>query len=271
MQVREVEMTPTLATKLLEGNTNNRRLNPRHVKSLAAAFADGEYLFDGTPVRLSKTGEVLDGQHRLEAIRSSGVTVPMLLIDDLDPAVQLVLDTGRPRSFVDFLDIHEVTNAHNTASATKLLWHYDRGHMQADGASWSYRAKTTNAQLWAFYQQHRDEVGEAIKQADAVVKLLRASPSAIAVGYIVLSRIDQDDADHFYAQLAHGIPQGPQVAALAKSFNTRRVRGDIRRLTQQEQLALLFKTWNLYRRGGQVQTVVWRRGGKSGEKFPTPE
>jgi len=268
VKIEEITMTPALATTLLEGNTNNRPLNPRRVKSLATAFTAGEYQFDGTPIRIAPDQTVLDGQHRLEAVRASGVSIPVLVIWDADPSIQLVLDTGKPRSFTDFLTIHEVSNVSNVAATTTLFWHWQKGHV-ASVTSWSYRPSPTYTQLWSFYKEHQDELLNALKETYAVRRKIRVSPSVASAAYLVLAEVDGEDAEAFFSELRFETDQGPQTSLLARTLNARRERSR-RDYTQQEQLALLFKTWNMYRKGVVIDKLAWLQSPKKKEKFPDP-
>jgi hypothetical protein len=262
-------MTPDLATTLLAGNTKNRRLDPRRVKALATALADGEWQLDGTPIRIAPDGLLLDGQHRLEAIRVSGISAAVVLIRDVDPSVQLVLDTGKLRSFVDYLTINGIQNATNIAGAARLLWQYEQGHLQST-SSWSYRPSPSYAKLWTFYLEREEEVIQGLKRGRAVRQRIRIAPSVAAVGYIILARIDEEDADGFYSELDFSEPAGAATALLAKTLNARRER-HVRDFTQQEQMALLIKTWNMYRRGIIVDKLSWMQSPKKKEKFPQPD
>jgi hypothetical protein len=268
MKIEEITMTPALATTLLEGNTGNRRLDPRRVKSLVAAFTAGEYKFEGSPIRIGPGGLVLDGQHRMEAVRASGVSIQVLLITDLDPSVQLVLDTGKPRTFVDFLTVHGVSNATNVAATTALFWHYEQGHVVSP-SSWSYRPTPTYTELWGFYQDHEDEIRSAIKETHPVRRKIRIAPSVAAAGYMILAGVDEEDAEAFFSELRFEVAQGAPAALLARTLNARRERS-MRDYNQQEQMALLFKTWNMYRSNSIVEKLAWMQSPKKKERFPLP-
>ena len=269
MKIEQVTMTPDLATTLLAGNTKNRRLNSRHVKTLATAMTDGDWQLDGTPIRIAPDGLVLDGQHRLEAVRMSGMSVPMILIRDMDPAVQLVLDTGKLRSFKDYLLISGIQNATNVAGAGRLLWQYEHGHLKST-SSWSYRPSPSHAALWTLYLEREEELIQGLRRGEAVRKKIRIAPSVAAVGYIILARIDEEDADGLYLELDFSEPAGAPAALLTRTLNARQDR-HVRNFTQQEQMALLIKTWNMYRKGAIVEKLSWMQSPKKKEKFPQPD
>jgi len=269
VKIDVVTMTPALATTLLAGNTKNRRLDPRRLRTLATALTNGEYQFDGTPVRIGPGGLVLDGQHRLEAVRLSGVTIQVLLITDMDPSATLVLDTGKPRSFTDYLTIMGVTNVAHIAAACRLLWYYEHGQMTTTSA-WSYRTPVTHTVLWDYYQRHQEEITEAVRRSRQVRAQIRVAPAVAAIGYTIFSRIDEEDTDAFYAELSFVRPQSAATALFARTLNGRQERR-FRNYNALEQTALLIKTWNMYRRDYTVEKLVWFQSPAKKEHFPVPD
>jgi hypothetical protein len=61
-------ITPPLARELLKRNTDNRPLRPSHVTALRAAMTRGEWQHTHQCIAFSSDGDLLDGQHRLEAL-----------------------------------------------------------------------------------------------------------------------------------------------------------------------------------------------------------
>ena len=54
-------VTPAIAKELLKRNPNNRKLNEAHVSRLEKQMNNGQWIFDGQPIRISPSGSVLDG------------------------------------------------------------------------------------------------------------------------------------------------------------------------------------------------------------------
>ena len=87
-----------LARTYLEENDLNRGMRDRVVNAYARDMERNEWLVTGETIKFAKTGILLDGQHRLAAIRDSGQPQRMLVVRGLEPATRSVIDTGAPRT-----------------------------------------------------------------------------------------------------------------------------------------------------------------------------
>jgi hypothetical protein len=98
-----VSVTPAMASSILEeNNKGNRNLNKNAVEKYAKIMRSGNWFL--TPQGLvidNYTGNLVDGQHRLMAIRQTGVTVDMYVTYVEDPNTFKYLDQGRNRDFSD--------------------------------------------------------------------------------------------------------------------------------------------------------------------------
>ena len=68
MKTEVVLVTPLLAKKWLERNTDNRDIRPSVVTGLAESITRGEWVLSHQGIAFAKSGRLLDGQHRLLAI-----------------------------------------------------------------------------------------------------------------------------------------------------------------------------------------------------------
>lgn len=59
----------------------------------------------GTAVQFGQSGRLVDGQHRLQAIIDSGITMRMLVVHGVDDSVFDVIDSGSRRTGADLLHI----------------------------------------------------------------------------------------------------------------------------------------------------------------------
>lgn len=268
MKITETLMTPADASKLLETNTSNRLLSPRRINALSACIARGEWIVDGNPIKVAEDGVLLDGQHRLAAIAQTKQAVPVVLATGLSRESQLVMDSGRSRSFADYLRIRGVGNISNVASAIRLLWMYEEGAMASTGM-WR-TLSPTNQQLWDLYQHRGTEVEAGISVTRPVRRHVPIAASVATVCWMIFNRIDSDDCEDFCAQLGmQKTVDSSAVLALSRLLSNRE-RADTGTLNQQIVMALMIKAWNAYRAGDEVQQLKWRRGGAAKEKFPEP-
>jgi len=102
-----VNMSPELASTLLNNNNNNRNIRKNHVQTLAGMMKRGEWVLSPQGVIVHSTsGRLLDGQHRLSAVVAAGVSVPMMVFYTSDEGIFKVLDQGVKRSTGDIFSIH---------------------------------------------------------------------------------------------------------------------------------------------------------------------
>ena len=121
-----VLITPEMAQDLLKKNTHNRRPRDSHVEKIAAAIMRGEWVVNGDAIRISKSGVLLDGQHRLLGIVKSGVAVFSMITTGLDDDVFHSIDRGAGRTISDALHLKGEVNCSKIASAAKLLYVWEK-------------------------------------------------------------------------------------------------------------------------------------------------
>lgn len=98
-----VIMTPGRAAQILEGNVDNRRIRKGAVDNLAKAIKRDEWKLSHQAIAISEDGRLLDGQHRLLAIKQAGVPVPVTLATQADEQTFDVLDQGVKRTMQDII------------------------------------------------------------------------------------------------------------------------------------------------------------------------
>ncbi len=111
MKTEIVMVTPTLAKKWLERNVENRDIRPSVVAGLAAAIQRGEWVLSHQGIAFSKSGWLIDGQHRLLAIVEANRSVQMTVTHDVDDEAFKVMDIGVKRSVSDVLHIPRALGA----------------------------------------------------------------------------------------------------------------------------------------------------------------
>lgn len=128
MKYEQIDIDPGFAQALLEASAeiSQRTMIERRVAMFAADMTHGNWRLTHQAVAIDPDGRVLDGQHRLTAIVRSGVTVPMMVCTDADPATFGVIDTGKARTPSDALKIAGFGNVNMKASIARLVLTYDR-------------------------------------------------------------------------------------------------------------------------------------------------
>lgn len=126
-----MQITPADAEELLKGNTINRPLSTRQIQSHARDMKEGRWKLTHQGIALSPTYDVLDGQHRLHAIKESGVSVDMSVAFDVDPSGFMVMDRMRRKSLALIMGVDNVEAA--VARAGTVLYSGDPDLIPAAG------------------------------------------------------------------------------------------------------------------------------------------
>ena len=116
-----VVVTPELAQAWLDKNIGNRKLTANHVERIARDMKAGRFSFTGDPIRFDDTGRLIDGQHRLKACIKADAPFESLVVYNLSPKVQDVIDAGRPRALGDLLSMDGFHYSTTLAAALRVL------------------------------------------------------------------------------------------------------------------------------------------------------
>src|SRR5271166_4925370 len=99
MRSEVVSVTPELAKRWLGKNhPGNRPVAWSRVASFANDMRDGNWKLTHQAIGFDGSDMLIDGQHRLEAVVQSGVTVQMLVVRNRVGDFHDPIDRGAPRS-----------------------------------------------------------------------------------------------------------------------------------------------------------------------------
>jgi hypothetical protein len=121
-------VTPDIATAYLAMNAGNRPLTESHVISLSKSMIRGEWIFNGDSIRITKSGKLIDGQHRLSAIVKSGLPQKAMVVTGLDDDAFLTIDCGRVRGAQDILSIQGYQCTTTLATAARYIININSGN-----------------------------------------------------------------------------------------------------------------------------------------------
>lgn len=117
-----------IAKKMLEGNTDNRKLRKTRVSQYADAMKRGLWDIQNDAITISKSGKLLNGQHRLSAIIEADTACQCLVLRGVDESTYTVIDAGLSRTINDALGAAgQRTNATHLSPIVKTLVAMDAG------------------------------------------------------------------------------------------------------------------------------------------------
>jgi hypothetical protein len=182
-----VIVTPALGEQLLEMNTHNRSCNRNYVLNLKLAIQSGEWMATNQGIAVSKTGVLLDGQHRLLALKDAGwPAVEILLITGLPDSAQAVIDQGKKRSIADALKLtmNVTLHAHVVAALNVIL---------KDRIGFDPRRTFTVDQVHSAYQEFSEQIPLGMR-------ILGQFAAPIAAAFMITAK-RQDVSEQLMAEI----------------------------------------------------------------------
>ena len=129
-QAAVVTVTQELVDDLLSRNLNNRGVRETHIAYLVAQIKTGQYCLTNNGLGIDTNGALVDGQHRLLALRAAEYPrVPILVAWGLPPESRAIVDQGLRRTMADIFHF-AFEKPHVTALTIAIcrFWgNYNRG------------------------------------------------------------------------------------------------------------------------------------------------
>lgn len=252
MRIEKKLITPSLAKELLEANVNNRNVKQPVVLRYVNDMVEGRWKEDTAElIKISKTGIVLDGQHRLIAITKANIPMSMHIAYDLEDSVFDVLDTGSMRNSADVFKIEGIKYA--SAIPTFIQMYEVLKLQKSDVHAVQKNKRKTNAHLLSLYYQSPtfwDNIAvKAHRWYSSFAKVL--TMQTIGGMYAYFYDKSPEAADDFIEQLCTGVGiTNPSIHQLRTKLIQDKIA--IRKMPVTLKNSYIIKCWNNYRKNTQV-------------------
>lgn len=263
--VQIIEVTPAMAESWLTKNPNNRNLRMPVVQSYVRDMVSGNWMLNGETIKFDQSGKLIDGQHRLTAIVTADVTVPMVVMRGVDADVMDTVDVGAKRTYADALRLQGEDNTTTLAAVVRRAVMWQKGARTNTGS-----VRPTAREMNTFVTANPQiRTSADIAARYAAKSLLPAS--VIGLCHWLFSPLDPDAADWFLARAADGdgLAKDDPIAALRNRIVKMRVGGG--RVNETEALALVIYAWNAFRVGEARTKLQMPKGGLTPDNFPEPK
>lgn len=235
-------ITPSIAAQYLEANISNRSVKQPVVKQYANDMASGKWKEDTAEcIKVSQTGIILDGQHRLMAVIKSNTSVFFYVATGLNDEVFDVIDTGSSRNASDTFRVKGIKRENSMPSIISMynLLLLGRKNKLQKGI------KSTNAAL--IEQYYLDEnfwqnvAAQSFNWYLSFAKIL--APSYIGGFYAFFIKLNDEKAEEFMKQLTTGIGiTNDSILYLRNKLMQDKM--SVRKMQPTIKIALIIKTWN---------------------------
>jgi hypothetical protein len=219
----------------------NRKVMQSKVAMIAHIMLEGRFRAI-EPMRFDWDGEFRDGQHRSDAVISSGVAIKFDVTFGMDPEDFHFIDTGMRRNGAQFLDLDGIKHASKVATIVRMLYRIESGGMMLDDH--------------AVYLRGVELADELMSRAIAAAFRLRrkdiiASSAAVAYRMIATGSRRKLSVDEFWDRFVLGdmLETSSPIYKLRERFAKGQIWRVNQYLYQTQHAAWIIKAWNAWVRG----------------------
>ena len=254
-------VTPLMADELLRRNERedyrNRTLSASTLDKYTDEMKRG-WKLTGETIIISKSGRLLNGQHRLHACIAAEKSFQTFVVFGVDDDAFAFMDIGRKRTAGDIFSIHGIKDANRMASATLWIWKYHNTKMNTPPAG----ASPTPDQLYDYYNSVAPNLTASVTVGRQCKDL--APPALMVALHYLCSQKSAAHADKFFVGIATGVNLTAKDPALKlrNRLIEERIGGGT--LSDIYIAAFTVQAWAAARQGRAVGIFRWR-----GEQNPT--
>jgi len=271
-------ITPERAKEYLKTMVFNRKLNQTKVLGLAMEMDAGRWVLNGQTVVFNSKGNMIDGQHRMEACALAGKPFMTHVVRGIDnERAFATIDVGGGRTHSDIFSIAGVSDPANASAAAHILFHVKKGTLVSlpgpslverpaarrlvkGSAKFSgYPINSTTIpkeELLAFFEPYKNRVSVALQEMDTV-RIQRVFPRSMAAAlYVLFSEKSAEEAHAFMRAIAtgEGLAMTDPAYVLRERLmqNKRDTKG---KLSRWAVLLMLMKAWNARRSNEKMRYI----------------
>lgn len=263
-----VLVTPELAEKwLADRNPNNRKISKAAVDRWVIEMKAGRWDADASDIKFARTGELIDGQHRLAACVKAGVAFPTTVRTGLSLDTKRRVDVGLRRNTSHTFQMEGVYEANNVAAAINLRLRYEEAEsrgLKLDASPSTRRnivALSPDAAL-----EYLSKHPEHAKTAPMSSRMHKTGPGiskSVWFAFMAMAAaVDERDAFAFGREvLGEETRPGSPVMALYRYLAAIAARPRTGKLVQERNasdkaLTALLTVWNAWRMDEPLERVV---------------
>lgn len=261
-------ITPAIAEAYLMRNIENRPLNKARILYYADQMKKGLWQLNGEPICFDINGKLVNGQHRLEAVKLAGVDIETVVCRNVPEKSFMTYDSGMNRKTSDIFALCDILNATNISSCVRKFHMLSVGQMGralSKGGKDIAEMRISNTELVALYNKHPEAFQMFNNYAACLSRSLRIfSQSEIAgtMSYLHICKGHSEEKIFTFFDILFGYKRHPEFNNGEEMKATHDLRQRIANaklrglsLTGRMKSQLLAKAWNLYIAGKDVRVL----------------
>lgn len=255
IRVEIITVTPDMARKWLKRNVTNRPLKRAQISRMVRALKEGRWdHLNGETLIFSDGHQLLDGQHRLEAVVEADLPITTLVVFGIQEARRSTIDTGTMRQLGDHLGLRGHPQCKPLAAALAFLKLWEQGTNLLSPARAVLLFANYDAEAETFLGHHPGLL-DSVRRVARLPKLMKPAHAAV-LDYLFL-RQDPHLAQIWYDTMVSGHLTEPHTSFLALRERLIRDRMDGTPRLLLESFVYTLKAWNAERAGQHLKVFKW--------------
>lgn len=252
-------ITPSKAQEYLTRNVNNRRLREIIVNVYADSMKRGLWRLSNDAICFTKSGKLINGQHRLQAICKSGCSAKFNVSRGYDEDDIMVMDNGVARSSGDVLYLQGIENSNTISGVIKRKLILNKSH-QGIGKYNHSNDKILNSVVNEEYFAHEEFYQDVVLFAKNCYRKLRVMAESeyggISAHLILDLNHSEEEVKSFFKEFVGANPETNGAIGLLRSklVNDKISKAKMSATMKQK---LIIKTWNAYITGKSVRQLQY--------------
>jgi hypothetical protein len=257
MKIEKTLVSPNLAKYFLSKNVKNRTIRSSSVFKYAKQMQLGGWREDtGELIKFSENGNLIDGQHRLEAVVLSGVSIYFHIATNLKENITDVLDTGSNRSSSDVFKLNSVQYSSSMPSIIQQYYAMKNNKKTMWGLH--KHEKLSNSELLSKYYENSLFWDKTASKSSYLYEKFSKILSHGLIGgmYAHFYDICPISAESFINQLCTGENiSNKTILVLRKKLIDDRLQ--VKKIPMSAKCAYIIKAWNHFRSGIEVSVLKY--------------
>lgn len=268
LQVFLGHITADIAEVLLKYKNKNRTIHISQLNKIKRSLELDRWQINGEPIIFDNHGNLIEGQHRLQAVLDTKVSIWTLIVHGIDFERMKTMGQGSKRTAGDILGINGEKDGRLLAAALRWVYRYEHGLMNNPHPV-----------------INDDELADTIKDHPKLVESIPfgrgchgvAAPGMCTALHYLCKKRNLGTANDFFWKLGSGseMPEGHPILVLRERFYRNQqeaARSTVKEVLRDEVKApMIALCWNIVRKTPNrilvdAKPIAWH--GTVGQKFP---
>lgn len=262
-------ITPDHARWLKGRMGPNRGINETHVVMLVRAMVEGRFVATNQGLGIDGAGQIVDGQHRIEAIIRSDKPQWLNVTYGLSPEAVKAIDNNRLRTFANDLEMAGEENSNNKAAATRLVAKAEMAWDKDYSLSSFSNLKFDRMELedWFDVINSTVDLSESLRSAWPLYRKTSGGPGIVqsagaAFYYLASAYHEENYVRQFIEKAGDGIGLEKGDPELALRNRVASLQASSRQVSNIEYLAYLIQAYNRSVAGVKLSRLDLPKSGK---------